>query len=68
MNKGKLYRKLFTLAVMLCCLYFVAGTGNTRVTSAALCCSWCDQQDLEICLWKPDAAICEGCRRCSPLC
>ncbi len=67
MTKGKLYRKLFTLAVMLCCLWFVASTDNTQV-SAALCCSYCDQQDFEICIWKPDAAICEACRRCSPLC
>ena len=65
MNKRKLYRKLFTLAVMICCLYFVARTGNTHVR-AAICCSYCDQQDLEICLWKPDAAICEACRRCDP--
>jgi hypothetical protein len=68
-SKLRLFQRLSVLAVLLVGLAITLNdkTPNASAT-AAFCCSYCDQIDLEICIDKPEIAICQGCANCNPWC
>jgi hypothetical protein len=64
-----LIRKAVTLIALLAGVMWFGFASNQSGTSAAVCCSFCERPvDIPICIDKPEAAICECGKRCSPLC
>lgn len=63
-----LIRKAMVLIALIVATIWAGFESNQSVALAGVCCSYCDQQDFEICIDKPYLAICQGCYHCNPAC